>query len=281
MVAPTRMRFKLSSHHSSVFVASGHPPPPSHSFVQGGSVFNEGGNVTIRSCIVSSNSNDPIYQTGGILALSAIVNRGRTVLAGGKLLLFCTPNIFPQIDSTSISIHSSASIFKVCGGRDTIDWGGVAGNKVQNSLVDYYSVPYPKCSTICTASAQDITRGSGGNASTVGEARDLLARAVVGKMMVIHITGTRQSWKFLADYHHSGYDPHSALTIHPEILLTLRGVLGPGGERPVLDGHGSTSNLQRHIHNRGTLVLENLELIGGQIQVRLCAQLCLIVYCCT
>ena len=60
----------------------------------------------------------------------------------------------------------------------------------------------------------------------------------------------------------------SAFTVPIEISVTLRGVLGAGGKRPILDAQGPSDNRRRHIQNYGTLVLENLNFTRGYYGVR-------------
>jgi hypothetical protein len=64
-------------------------------------------------------------------------------------------------------------------------------------------------------------------------------------------------------------------TVRKDMSVTLRGVLGADGKRPILvAGMGR----RRHIYNQGTLVIENLELTRGYIDdVRSCVSFCVTV----
>ena len=106
-----------------------------------------------------------------------------------------------------------------------------------------------------------LTENSGGTATTLAEAQALLAKAVAGVMMVIEIMGGILAWTC------STATNCNVFTIPKEISVTLRGIVGADGKKPILDAQGSNSKkiYRRHIYNSGTLVLENLELTRGYI----------------
>ena len=115
----------------------------------------------------------------------------------------------------------------------------------------------------------DLIGSSGGTATTLAEAQAMLATAVKGVMLMIDVVGGTLAWTC------SSYSGCSAFTVPSEISVTLRGVLGAGGKRPILDAQGTCTGTQyprcwrMHIYNQGTLVLENLELTRGY-NVRSC-----------
>ena len=109
-----------------------------------------------------------------------------------------------------------------------------------------------------------LTENSGGTATTLAEAQALLAKAVAGVMMVIEIMGGILAWTCSTALN------CNVFTIPKEISVTLRGIVGADGKKPILDAQGSNSNTRRHILNYGTLVLENLELTRGYVVVRSC-----------
>ena len=102
---------------------------------------------------------------------------------------------------------------------------------------------------------------SGGTATTLAEVQALFAKAVAGVMMVIEIMGGILAWTC------STATNCNVFTIPKEISVTLRGIVGADGKKPILDAQGSNSKkiYRRHIYNSGTLVLENLELTRGYI----------------
>jgi hypothetical protein len=107
------------------------------------------------------------------------------------------------------------------------------------------------------------TRKSG-KASNLFEVLDLLYGAEVGLMMVIEIVGDTLPWT--CEVFYISYTSCSVLTIPLGISVTLRGVLGTGGKRPILNANAARYRDRRHIRNQGTLVLENLELTNGFIR---------------
>ena len=86
----------------------------------------------------------------------------------------------------------------------------------------------------------------------------MLATAVAGVMRMIDVVGGTLAWTCSLN----------CFTVPVEISVTLRGVLGAGGKRPILDAKGSSSKRRRHIQNYGTLVLENLNFTRGYYGVR-------------